>query len=246
MHRAYALCLWPPVPQSGWACTAGAGKAPGAPASPLSFFPERERGRQPPNPHPTAGTGILQYLLGPAPGSERQDGGRARGDHCLCRGWDHSSWNRRPLTHAGLPPGSIGCTLLVCLGFSHLCPFLSFVFVSASARVRWLLVGAIINNHNYCLGPTSETTFFLRHPQPGPPEACRIFFLSVLTRAFLRRCLCSDACLLPALDHGVAVPLTGVGLDSAIYWPRDITSPRHSCGVMSARGGGPRELTVGG
>lgn len=106
-------------------------------------------------------------------------------------------------------------------------------------------MGAIINNHNYCLGPTSETTFFLRHPQPGPPEACRIFFLSVLTRAFLRRCLCSDACLLPALDHGVAVPLTGVGLDSAIYWPPDVTSPRHSCGVMSARGGGPRELTVG-
>lgn len=42
-------------------------------------------------------------------------------------------------------------------------------------------MGTIINKHNSCLGPISKMTSFPMHPQPGPPEACRIFFLSVIT-----------------------------------------------------------------
>lgn len=134
MHRAYALCLWAPAPQSCRARTSRAGKAAGKPASLLSFFPERE-------------------------------------------GW------QPPTLQVGLPTGSISCILhQSVLVISELCPFLSLVSLCLCLPgVRRLLVGTIVKKHNSCSRPILKTTSFPRHPQPGPPEARRIFFFSVVT-----------------------------------------------------------------
>ena len=60
------------------------------------------------------------------------------------------------LTHISLPSGSMGCAL----GFSVLCPSPPVCLCLHLPGGRWLLVGALSDNHNYS-GPISMTTSFL-------------------------------------------------------------------------------------